>query len=144
MDKNFNNWHENVQKVCIACREGGKGGSRWCFTENKTVLSQFMKNRIGIFRFMEKNENDAKRKPSSSLCISWMPASSSTAKPSESLSEESPSYLESWSSCGSLNVAAPSRPSSFKILVVLFFQLVQTLAVLPGEQQSDTCSEEEC
>ena len=37
--------------------EGGKGGSRSRFTENKTVLSQFTKNKIGISRLTEKNEN---------------------------------------------------------------------------------------
>ena len=69
----------------------GGGGSRSRFTKNKTVLSQFTKNKIGISRFTEKRENvflqskalfvvftirplrvlcDAKRKPSSSFCIS--------------------------------------------------------------------------
>ena len=33
-------------------------------------------------------------------------------------------------------------PLPLKIQVALLFQLVQTLAVLPGGQQSDTCSEE--
>ena len=36
------------EKIYIQCRseikEGGKGGSRSRFTENKTVLSQFTKN----------------------------------------------------------------------------------------------------
>ena len=41
-----------------------------------------------------------------------MAPSSSTAKSSESLSEESSSYSESWSSPGSLDVGAPSPPSS--------------------------------
>ena len=34
--------------------EGGKGGSRSRFTENKKVLSQFTKNKIGNSRFTEK------------------------------------------------------------------------------------------
>ena len=34
-------------------------------------------------------------------------------------------------------------PLSLKMQIVLLFQLVQTLAVLLGEQQSDTCSEGE-
>ena len=101
--------------------EGGKGGSRSRFTDNKTVLSQFTKNKIGISRFTEKRRKfffnksyvqrkvflvvvtflplrvlrDAKRKPSSSFCISRMEPSFSTAKSSESLSEESSSYSES-------------------------------------------------
>ena len=34
--------------------EGGKGGSRSRFTENKTVHLQFTKKKIGISRFTEK------------------------------------------------------------------------------------------
>ena len=40
--------------------EGGKGGSRSRFTENKTVLSQFTKNKIGISRFTEKKRESLK------------------------------------------------------------------------------------
>ena len=44
--------HKRIKRVVR-----GGGGSRSCFTENKTVLSYFTKNKIGISCFTEKKEN---------------------------------------------------------------------------------------
>ena len=65
-----------------------------------------------------------------------MAPSSSTAKSSESLSEESSSYSESWSSPGSLDVGAPSPPSSLPFSTVdsslIHVQRKSTSLILSG------------
>ena len=48
--------HKDCTKRVVK-RGGGGGGSRPRFTENKTVLSEFTKDKIGFSRFTEKNEN---------------------------------------------------------------------------------------
>ena len=53
---------ESKKTLAFDCtfQEGGKGGSRSRFKENKTVLPQFTKNKIGISRFTGKKRESLK------------------------------------------------------------------------------------
>ena len=97
----------------------GKKGERFSLTKvtYRFILKNYVQSKALFVVFTIRPLRvlrDAKRKPSSSFCISRIAPSSSTAKSSESLSEESSSYSESWSSPGSLDVGTPSLLFSFE------------------------------
>ena len=64
--------HTLQQVEDISLTEGGTGGYRSCFTENKLGLSQFMKNNnIGISHFTKKKKNVWKITVYHSLRLLW-------------------------------------------------------------------------